>query len=506
MIEEFGIYGTSPGIRQVVTQIKSVAPTDAAVAIIGETGTGKELVAQAIHKQSRRSDGPFVAVNCGAVPKEDIILSELFGHERGSFTGASSQRIGFFEEANYGTIFLDEVNNGHPRLQNSLLRVLESGHFRRVGGTPELKTNARIISASSSDLNDVVREKLMTPPLMYRLKEYEIRLPPLRERRDDIGLLAEHFLGMYKIEHGIDFDIRFDDAVLRLFETYHWPGNVRELRALVGRAVIDARGISGDRHADVVFGMDYFEPLLETVTSEAYRKSPYLFRPGLTLAQVGEMVEREFIVSALRYHGGNITQTAEAIGTPRNNLYKKIEKYDLSGEGCQSSYPDRQPSDSGQVSGTVNGDEDYLSRIQVDSDTEVCEISFDGNTFESPVEYTFQEASRDFRARVIYDALERHKGDRASVARELSLNQSVILHYLKHAKRTGSVGPFNYPDHFSYSELTMMFDRALFLHRASVVGIKAARGEIPYDRRSKFSEMIMNSVFAREYETLSDAH
>jgi len=234
MFEE--IVGTSKPLNAVLSQIAKVAPTSSTVLITGETGTGKELIARAIHKRSKRSEHAFVGVNCAAIPRE-LIASELFGHERGAFTGATQQRLGRFELADGGTIFLDEVGELPPEAQIALLRVLQEREFERVGGSRRISTNVRLIAATNCDLQTAIRAGSFRSDLFYRLDVFPVEIPPLRERRGDIPLLVKYFIDRYARRAGKR--IRgVSKKTLELLESYHWPGNIRELQNVIERSVI----------------------------------------------------------------------------------------------------------------------------------------------------------------------------------------------------------------------------------------------------------------------------
>lgn len=234
MLEE--IVGTSQALQAALSAVIKVAPTDATVLITGETGTGKELVARAIHNRSQRSDGPFVSINCAAL-SPSLILSELFGHEKGAFTGATQRRLGRFELANGGTIFLDEVGELPPDTQVALLRVLQEREFERVGGTQPVRVDVRVIAATNRDLDAAVANMTFRPDLYYRLNVFPIQVPPLRARKDDLLLLLEYFIHHFGKKLGKRFS-RIDGQTLELFQTYEWPGNIRELQNVVERSVI----------------------------------------------------------------------------------------------------------------------------------------------------------------------------------------------------------------------------------------------------------------------------
>jgi len=230
------IVGTSAALQRVLSLVSKVAPTDASVLVTGETGTGKELVARAIHRQSRRSSRAFVSVNCAAIPR-DLIASGLFGHEKGSFTGAVQRRVGWFEMAEGGTIFLDEVGELPMETQIALLRVLQEREFERVGGTRSIQTNVRVVAATNGDLRAAIAAGTFRSDLFYRLNVFPIEMPPLRERREDIPMLVEHFIDRCARSVGKDIR-RINKKSLDLLQSYPWPGNIRELQNVIERSVI----------------------------------------------------------------------------------------------------------------------------------------------------------------------------------------------------------------------------------------------------------------------------
>ena len=234
MFEE--IVGNSPALRQVLNRVAKVAPTDSTVLITGDTGTGKELIARAIHNASKRSDRAFVSVNCAAIP-QSLIASELFGHEKGAFTGATGRRLGRFELAEGGTIFLDEIGELPKETQVALLRVLQEHEFERVGGNSSIKTNVRVIVATNRDLEAAVAAGTFREDLFYRLNVFPLEIPPLRERREDIPMLARHFIDRYAREACKRINSVSKDT-LDLFQSYSWPGNIRELRNVIERSII----------------------------------------------------------------------------------------------------------------------------------------------------------------------------------------------------------------------------------------------------------------------------
>ena len=231
------IVGSSAALQKMLSLVSKVAPTDASVLVTGETGTGKELVARAIHRQSRRSSRPFVSVNCAAIPR-DLIASELFGHEKGAFTGAVQRRVGRFELAERGTLFLDEVGELPPETQVALLRVLQEHEFERVGGTRSIQTNVRVVAATNRNLQAAIAEGTFRSDLFYRLNVFPIELPPLRERREDIPLLVEYFIDGYARKAAKKI-CTIEKSTLELLRSYSWPGNIRELQNVIERSMIE---------------------------------------------------------------------------------------------------------------------------------------------------------------------------------------------------------------------------------------------------------------------------
>jgi two-component system nitrogen regulation response regulator NtrX len=312
--------GESAGLRTVWDAIKRAAPTNATVLLLGESGVGKELVARSIHRNSLRSRERFVQVNCAAIP-EELIESELFGHEKGSFTGATEKQIGKFEQADKGTIFLDEVGDMSPKTQAKVLRVLQEGEVERLGSARTIKVDVRVIAATNKELEQEIEKGTFREDLYFRLSVIPIRVPPLRDRRDDIPVLVRHFADLFTRDHARRAP-RFTAAALEYMQKARWKGNVRELRNTVERLIIMSPGEVIDVHdlRDVV-RID-----ARPVTAEAEKE-----RPG-TLREFKEVAERAFLVEKLREHNWNISKTAEVIGTPRSNLYKKLEQYGISQE------------------------------------------------------------------------------------------------------------------------------------------------------------------------------
>lgn len=317
----YEIVGTSYAIRQVLERIEKVGPTDARVLVTGENGTGKELVARAIHRLSARSDEPFVEVNCAAIPSE-LIESELFGHMKGSFTGAVADRAGKFEQADGGTLFLDEIGDMSPDAQAKVLRALEQGVITRVGGSKAIQVDVRVIAATNKDLSEEIEEGGFREDLFYRLNVVPVHLPPLRERRDDIPMLIQHFADIMTRREGMS-PRSFETAAIERLQALTWPGNVRELRNTVERLLILAAG-------ETVRGEDV--DLLATGRSAGAGIGGELLSSD-TFADFKDGAERAFILQKLREHDWNVAETARQIDMPRSNLYKKIEKYGLVRDG-----------------------------------------------------------------------------------------------------------------------------------------------------------------------------
>ncbi|GEO80030.1 sigma-54 interaction domain-containing protein [Pararhodospirillum oryzae] len=307
------IIGTSKPMREVYDLIHKVAGTKATVLILGESGVGKELVANAIHYNGQSADGPFIKFNCAALP-ESLIESELFGHEKGSFTGATAMRKGRFELADGGTLFLDEVGELSPSMQSKLLRVLQEKTFERVGGTRPVRVDLRIIAATNRDLLQMVEDGTFRDDLYYRLNVFPITIPPLRERGSDIILLADHFVTRYADETGREIK-RISTPALNMLMAYHWPGNVRELENVVERSVI----LSED---GVIHGYN-LPPSLQTP-----EETGTTF--GYTLEAKLDAVEYEMIVEALKTHNGNMTEAAQQLGLTRRILGLRMEKHGIS--------------------------------------------------------------------------------------------------------------------------------------------------------------------------------
>ena len=318
--QKFGLenlIGQSPAMLQMFDIIRQVAPTRASVLITGETGTGKELVAHAVHNLSPRKAGPFVAVHAAALPTT-LLESELFGHEKGAFTGAVERRAGRFEMADGGTIFLDEVGELEPAMQVKLLRVLEERQFERVGGNKTLEVDVRLVAATNRDLKKMVAEGKFRDDLFYRLSVVTVKLPPLRERRDDVPLLVTAFNRQYSQENNTPVREITQEAV-NLLMAYDWPGNVRELRNAIEQMVVLARG---DRLT--------VRDIPAAIRSGADLTKISVVRPGVTMTV--EEAERQLIIQALKETDGNRTKAADKIGMSRRTLHRKLKEYHL--ESC----------------------------------------------------------------------------------------------------------------------------------------------------------------------------
>jgi two-component system nitrogen regulation response regulator NtrX len=313
----YRMVGVSPALEKVRDAITRAAPTNATVLILGESGVGKELVARAIHRNSLRKDEEFVQVNCAAIP-EELIESELFGHEKGSFTGATEKQIGKFELANKGTIFLDEVGDMSPRTQAKVLRVLQEGEVERIGSQKTITVDVRVIAATNKRLEELVEKGEFREDLYFRLSVIPIRVPALRERTEDIPPIVEHFVRQFSVENNFRAKT-FAPPAMDALKRHPWRGNVRELRNTVERLLIMIEG-------------DQIKP--EHLADVLVRPGEGLAQPDTagTLRDFKESAERAFLVSKLQENKWNISATAAAIGTPRSNLYKKLEQYGISQE------------------------------------------------------------------------------------------------------------------------------------------------------------------------------
>ncbi|MGD0650244.1 MAG: sigma-54 dependent transcriptional regulator [Verrucomicrobiia bacterium] len=328
-----GIVGKSEAMQQVFKLIGQVSMSEATVLITGESGTGKELVARAIYHHSKRTDQPFMAINCAAIP-ENLLESELFGHEKGAFTGAAERRVGKFEQCDHGTIFLDEIGDMPPATQTKILRVLQNGEFQRVGGNQTLQVDVRVIAATNKDPERLVAEKRFREDLYYRLNVVRIYLPPLRDRREDISVLVDYFLQKINKPRQASAKIKgISPQALEVLQKYNWPGNVRELENVIERAAVVAHGetlMLDDLPAEVR------EPRTVVAPPEDVNAAiDAAVRPLFSLARndsklkIMAAVERELIIRALAETGGNQMQAAKLLGTTRATLRKRIEKFGI---------------------------------------------------------------------------------------------------------------------------------------------------------------------------------
>ena len=313
---------SSPALAQVFDQIRKAAPTNATVLILGESGVGKELVARAIHRSSLRARERFVQVNCAAIP-EELIESELFGHERGAFTGATDKQTGKFEMADKGTIFLDEVGDMSAKTQAKVLRVLQEGEVERLGSSRTTKVDVRVIAATNKDLEAEIAQGRFREDLFFRLSVIPIHVAPLRDRLDDIAALVQHFVSFFVKENNRR-PARFSPAALDALRQARWRGNIRELRNVVERLLIMVE-------RDVVEAEDVRRVVRGDANGVPVSRPAATAQPG-TLREFKEWSERAFLVEKLREHDWNISKTADVIDTPRSNLYKKLEQYAITQE------------------------------------------------------------------------------------------------------------------------------------------------------------------------------
>ena len=333
------IYGESPALKQCIEQAMQVMETEVNVLVVGESGTGKELFAQAIHSGSKRKNGPFVTINCAAITNE-LADSLLFGHVKGSFTGASSDHTGFFEQADGGTIFLDEIGDMSLDIQAKVLRVLQERKIRRVGEKQERNVDFRLISATHKDFSDAIKNDTFRSDLYYRLEEYPLLIPPLRMRKEDIPLLANHFLESFCTANNIE-PLAFSTSVLEKLSEYDWPGNIRELQNIVRRAAINRSGSEitsipllpkGSMESNV----DQHPPSAPTATAETPPLPEERKVPAAAPAAADKdkelllkNAELQAIIRAYELTGGNQTKTAEVLGISRSSLYRKLKKYGI---------------------------------------------------------------------------------------------------------------------------------------------------------------------------------
>ena len=338
MESKYEIVGQSQSLRRVLEAVQRAAPTNATVMLLGESGVGKELVARTIHRNSPRAGQRFVQVNCAAIP-EELIESELFGHEKGSFTGATEKQIGKFEQADRGTIFLDEVGDMSPKTQAKVLRVLQEQEVERLGSARTIKVDVRVIAATNKDLEEAISRGEFREDLYFRLNVIPIVVPPLRERREDIPQLVQHFARLMGEEHNLK-PKKFEPAAMEALQRYRWRGNIRELRNTVERVLImspadvvrfdDIPGEirSGESRAAAPAPENRSAPVPPNATVAPPSTTP----PGGTLREFKDAAERAYLVQKLRENNWNISKTAEVIDTPRSNLYKKLEQYGIKQE------------------------------------------------------------------------------------------------------------------------------------------------------------------------------
>ena len=329
------LVGESPAIRGILDQVRRAAPSAATVLILGESGVGKELVARAIHRASLRARERFIQVNCAAIP-EDLIESELFGHERGAFTGATEKQIGKFEMADRGTIFLDEVGDMSAKTQAKVLRVLQEGEVERLGSSRTIKVDVRVIAATNKELEEEIEQGRFREDLYFRLSVIPIFVPPLRERVEDIPALVQHLVARFSRESNRK-PARFSPAAIEALSQARWRGNVRELGNVVERLLImtDGDTIDADDVRQVIrpdSGRGGAVPPSGGAQGRAEAAPPPAAGPATTLREFKETSERQFLVERLRQYDWNISKTAEVIDTPRSNLYKKLEQYNIKQE------------------------------------------------------------------------------------------------------------------------------------------------------------------------------
>jgi two-component system nitrogen regulation response regulator NtrX len=311
--------GESPAMNHLREQMLQTAPTNGRVLILGESGTGKELVARTIHHTSRRKNGPFVEVNCAAIP-EELIESELFGHVRGAFTGAVADKSGRFEQANGGTIFLDEIADMSLKTQAKVLRVLQEQVMERVGGTQRIKVDVRVLAATNKDLTAEIRAGRFREDLYFRLNVIPLFVPALRDRQGDIPMLAEHFIALFAAEAGKRPKRLAPEAAARL-QQYHWPGNVRELQNVIARLLIFVLG-------DTITAQD-----LGSLGRDGVPEAPADRGPVRPLSEARDDFEKDYILQTLAAQQGNMSRTAEVLGVERSNLYKKLRAFGITPRG-----------------------------------------------------------------------------------------------------------------------------------------------------------------------------
>jgi two-component system nitrogen regulation response regulator NtrX len=328
MESKYELVGQSPALRNVLEAVTRAAPTNATVLLLGESGVGKELVARTIHRNSPRAGQRFVQVNCAAIP-EELIESELFGHEKGSFTGATEKQVGKFEQADRGTIFLDEVGDMSQKTQAKVLRVLQEQEVERLGSARTIKVDVRVIAATNKHLEDAISRGEFREDLFFRLNVIPIVVPPLRERREDIPRLVQHFAKRTAEEHNLK-PKRFDPAAMDALQRHRWRGNIRELRNAVERVLIMTPS-DMVRVDDLPVEIRNADPPRAAPELETVARSSEPGGAG-TLREFKDAAERAYLVQKLRENNWNISRTAELIDTPRSNLYKKLEQYGIKQE------------------------------------------------------------------------------------------------------------------------------------------------------------------------------
>jgi len=308
-IETFGMIGRNPKLHQIMQTIRTTAPSDASVLIEGESGTGKELIATAFHAQSQRASGPFIQINCSAIPRE-LIESELFGYQKGAFTGADRDKRGLIEAASGGTLLLDEIAEMPAHLQTKLLRVLQERKLRRVGDEREIDVNFRLLSATNRDTSALLEEGVLRKDLYFRISTIKIKVPPLRERLDDVPLIAKHFLKRFNLQYNKDIRGVAQETVMRLLR-YSWPGNIRELESVIERAVLFCPG-----------NQLLPECLPEEFQRARFSNSSFVIPPLVPM----EEIEREAILQTLERTSGNVRRSAQILHFPRPTFYRKLKK------------------------------------------------------------------------------------------------------------------------------------------------------------------------------------
>jgi two-component system nitrogen regulation response regulator NtrX len=330
MESKYELVGQSPALRNVLEAVTRAAPTNATVLLLGESGVGKELVARTIHRNSPRASQRFVQVNCAAIP-EELIESELFGHEKGSFTGATEKQVGKFEQADRGTIFLDEVGDMSQKTQAKVLRVLQEQEVERLGSARTIKVDVRVIAATNKNLEEGIERGEFREDLFFRLNVIPIVVPPLRERREDIPRLVQHFAKRTADEHNLK-PKRFDSSAMDALQRYRWRGNIRELRNTVERLLImtPTEIVRVEDLPSEIRSGESPRPAPESDRPAGNSDSPAA-GPG-TLREFKDAAERAYLVQKLRENNWNISRTAELIDTPRSNLYKKLEQYGIKQE------------------------------------------------------------------------------------------------------------------------------------------------------------------------------